>query len=61
MKIDDIRKVLVVGTGTMGQKIALQCARFGYDVIAYDAFPKSLENAKVRRSPPSRRTWCERG
>lgn len=46
MKIDDIRKILVVGLGTMGQKIALQCARFGYEVIAYDAFPASLENAQ---------------
>ena len=24
MKVDDIRKILVVGTGKMGQKIALQ-------------------------------------
>jgi 3-hydroxybutyryl-CoA dehydrogenase len=48
MKVDDIRKVLVVGTGTMGQKIALQCARSGYEVVAYDAFPKSLENARVQ-------------
>jgi len=46
MKIDDIRKILVVGIGTMGQKIALQCARCGYDVVAYDAFPKSVENAR---------------
>ena len=48
MNVDDIRKILIVGTGTMGQKIALQCARFGYDVIAYDAVPKSLENAKAK-------------
>jgi len=48
MKVDDIRKILVVGTGTMGQKIALQCARFGYEVVAYDAFSKSLENAQVK-------------
>jgi len=48
MKVDDIRKILVVGTGTMGQKIALQCARFGYEVVAYDAFSKSLENARVQ-------------
>ncbi|MGO9118743.1 MAG: 3-hydroxyacyl-CoA dehydrogenase NAD-binding domain-containing protein [Desulfomonilaceae bacterium] len=48
MKVDDIRKILVVGTGTMGQKIALQCARSGYEVVAYDAFPKSLENAQVK-------------
>jgi 3-hydroxybutyryl-CoA dehydrogenase len=48
MKVDDIRKILVVGTGTMGQKIALQCARFGYEVVAYDAFPKSVENAREK-------------
>jgi 3-hydroxybutyryl-CoA dehydrogenase len=48
MKVDDIKKILVVGMGTMGQKIALQCARFGYEVIAYDAFPTSLENAQKR-------------
>ena len=44
MKVDDIRKILVVGMGKMGQMIALQCARFGYEVVAYDAFSKSLEN-----------------
>ena len=48
MKVDDIRKILVVGMGTMGQKIALQCARCGYEVVAYDAFSKSLENARVQ-------------
>ncbi len=48
MKLEDIRKILVVGTGTMGQKIALQCARCGYEVVAYDLFPKSLENARVK-------------
>jgi 3-hydroxybutyryl-CoA dehydrogenase len=48
MQVDDIRKILVVGTGTMGQKIALQCARFGYEVIAYDAFSKSVESAQVK-------------
>jgi 3-hydroxybutyryl-CoA dehydrogenase len=48
MKVDDIRKILVLGTGTMGQKIALQCARSGYEVVAYDAFSKSLENARVK-------------
>lgn len=48
MNVDDIRKILVVGMGTMGQKIALQCARFGYEVIAYDPVSKSLENARVQ-------------
>lgn len=48
MKVDEIRKILVVGVGKMGQMIALQCARCGYEVVAYDAFPKSLENARVQ-------------
>jgi 3-hydroxybutyryl-CoA dehydrogenase len=48
MKVDDIRKILVVGMGTMGQKIALQCARFGYEVVAYDPISNSLENARVK-------------
>jgi 3-hydroxybutyryl-CoA dehydrogenase len=48
MHIDDIHHVLVVGTGTMGQKIALQCARFGYEVVAYDSFAKSLDTAKAK-------------
>ncbi|MGA7965362.1 MAG: 3-hydroxyacyl-CoA dehydrogenase NAD-binding domain-containing protein [Gammaproteobacteria bacterium] len=48
MKVDDIHKILVVGTGTMGQRIALQCARFGYDVVAYDPVSKSLDNARTK-------------
>ncbi len=48
MKVDDIRKILVVGAGAMGQKIALQCARCGYEVVAYDPMAKSLENARVK-------------
>ncbi|MHC1725994.1 MAG: 3-hydroxyacyl-CoA dehydrogenase NAD-binding domain-containing protein [Syntrophobacteraceae bacterium] len=48
MKVDDIRKILVVGMGAMGQKIALQCARFGYEVVAYDPISASLENARVK-------------
>jgi 3-hydroxybutyryl-CoA dehydrogenase len=48
MKVDDIRKILVVGTGIIAQKIALQCARFGYEVIAYNPTSKSLENAKAK-------------
>jgi 3-hydroxybutyryl-CoA dehydrogenase len=48
MKLEDIRRILVVGSGTMGQRIALQCARYGYEVIAYDRSAESLEIAKVK-------------
>lgn len=37
-----IRKVAVIGTGTLGTQIAVHSAYHGYDVSAYDADPKSL-------------------
>ena len=45
MKIEDIRHVLVVGAGTMGRQISLQCAMHGYDVTLYDIAPEALEAA----------------
>ncbi|MEJ2589617.1 MAG: 3-hydroxyacyl-CoA dehydrogenase [Deltaproteobacteria bacterium] len=47
MNINDIRCILIVGMGTMGQKIALQCATHGYEVIAYDVSRQSLETARA--------------
>jgi len=38
-----IRKVAVIGTGTLGTQIAVHSAYHGYDVSAYDADPQSLE------------------
>ena len=37
MSVEDIRKVLVVGAGTMGGQIALQCALYGYGVNLFDS------------------------
>lgn len=48
MNVDDIRKVLVVGAGTMGQQVALQCAMHGYDVVAYDSSQSAAEAAAGR-------------
>ncbi|MBN1635136.1 MAG: 3-hydroxyacyl-CoA dehydrogenase [Deltaproteobacteria bacterium] len=48
MQIDDIKKVLVVGAGTMGYQIAWQCALSGYDVILFDLTRDILENAMRR-------------
>jgi len=45
MKIDEIRHVLIVGAGTMGQQIGLQCAIHGYAVVLYDIAPKTLDDA----------------
>jgi 3-hydroxybutyryl-CoA dehydrogenase len=45
MRIKDIRHVLVVGAGTMGRQISLQCATHGYDVTLYDIAQEALEAA----------------
>ena len=43
-----IEKVLILGAGTMGLQIGLQCAASGFNVIIYDAFDSALEEAKNR-------------
>jgi 3-hydroxybutyryl-CoA dehydrogenase len=48
MKVDKVRSVLVVGSGTMGQQIALQCATHGYEVIVYDVSPEALKTATAK-------------
>jgi len=48
MKIEDIRQVLIIGAGNMGQQIGFQCAVSGYDVIFYDVGQGALEKAKDR-------------
>ncbi|MGB9498614.1 MAG: 3-hydroxyacyl-CoA dehydrogenase [Dissulfuribacterales bacterium] len=48
MKIDDIRQVLIIGSGTMGQQIGFQCALSGYDVVLYDMEQGILDKAMDR-------------
>ncbi len=48
MKIDEIRRVVVVGAGTMGQQIGFQCAGHGLDVVLYDIAAEALESARQR-------------
>jgi len=43
-----VRRVTIVGAGTMGQQIGFQCAGHGYDVVLYDIDPASLEAAPGR-------------
>jgi len=48
----EIRKVAVIGTGTLGTQIALQASSHGYDVAIYNAderaFERTLETIKRR-------------
>jgi 3-hydroxybutyryl-CoA dehydrogenase len=48
MQLDDIRRILVVGAGTMGHQIALQCATHGYDVTLYDLNQPILNGARAQ-------------
>lgn len=48
MNIEDVRRVLVVGAGTMGVEIGFQCARHGYDVVLYDHAPEVLDTVVPR-------------
>lgn len=48
MAIKNIRNVLIVGAGTMGQQISLQCAICGFDVILYDVARTTLKRALLQ-------------
>ena len=48
MKIDDIRRVLIIGAGTMGQQIGFVCAMHGYDVVLYDIDEAMLDTGLKR-------------
>jgi len=48
MSLDDVRRVTVVGAGTMGQQIAFQCAGHGYDVVIHDVESAALDAASAR-------------
>ena len=39
----DIKKILIVGSGTLGQQIGFQCATHGFDTTMYDLRKESLD------------------
>lgn len=48
MKVDDIKNVLIAGSGTMGQQIGFQCALHDCNVVLYDVKEEFLEKAMER-------------
>ena len=48
MRLSDIKRVLILGAGTMGQQIGLQCAMYGYEVVYYDLTQEILDRALKR-------------
>jgi len=51
VRIEQLQRVLIVGSGTMGQQIALQCAMHGCGVVLYDiasdALPPAVAQVKA--------------
>lgn len=45
MKQAEIRRVLIIGAGLMGQQIGWQCAAHGCDVVLYDVAAPALDHA----------------
>ena len=46
ISLSDIKKVLIIGSGTLGLRIGLQAALSGFEVSIYDINEKSFESAK---------------
>jgi 3-hydroxybutyryl-CoA dehydrogenase len=46
LKVGDIKKVLILGSGTMGLRIGLQCALSGFETVIYDIHEKAFTSAK---------------
>jgi 3-hydroxybutyryl-CoA dehydrogenase len=46
MKIEDIKKICVVGAGNMGHQISLLCAMHGYKTTCTDVVPEILKKAE---------------
>ena len=42
MQVDDVRRVLMIGSGTMGRAVGWQFATHGYDVVLYDTNERAL-------------------
>jgi 3-hydroxybutyryl-CoA dehydrogenase len=46
MQINQINKIAVIGSGTMGSQIAMVCALAGYSVVLHDIETMNLQKAK---------------
>lgn len=46
LSLEDIRKVLILGSGTLGSRIGLQCAISGFETTIYDIHEKAFAQAQ---------------
>jgi 3-hydroxybutyryl-CoA dehydrogenase len=54
MRIEDVRRVLMIGSGTMGLQIGLQAATHGYEVVVYE-----IDTAAREAAPRRLRAYAE--
>lgn len=59
MELKDMKKVLILGAGTMGQQIGFLCAMHGYNVTMYDVSEDILQ-ASVSRMEKLGSSWFVR-
>ncbi len=59
MKAEDIKRVLLIGAGTMGQQISIPCALGGCEVVLYDISSEMTDKAKrkIRRMLDNMVAW----
>lgn len=55
MKVEDIKKILILGAGTMGHQIGFVCATHGYEVVLYDIRQEGLDAAMDKVAKLARR------
>ncbi len=56
-----IKRVLIVGAGTMGRQIGFQCALHGFDTVTYDVSDSALERCRARHQRFARLFVEDRG
>jgi len=50
-ELKDIKNVLIIGSGTLGLRIALACALNGYKVVIYDIKEEAFLNLLKKFNP----------
>jgi 3-hydroxybutyryl-CoA dehydrogenase len=48
MKVDEVKRILTIGAGTMGHQIGFLCALHGYEVVVFDVEKEHLVVARNR-------------
>ena len=53
MSIDNVHRILVVGSGAMGSQIGMLCALAGYDTVVQDIDPEGAASGRDPAAHPA--------